>query len=149
MLSVESGDDVEAANKTDSQERQEVVDEFYLTKGTGAVLVIFEETPIWLLSITPMAFRFICFPQFTSINHMASTSPIAQVIIAHFSASWLSSQLLFDPTTFPVCNLVLLSGTDGFIKNIDVSMHEAPILVSFERKHMPKVKDCRFKFCQF
>ena len=84
VSSVESGDDIEDIISSDSQKRQAVIDEFYLTKGTGAALIMFEEIPIWLLCITPMAFHFICFPQFTSIHQMASFSPISKAIITHF-----------------------------------------------------------------
>ena len=144
--SIESDEDLEVAQNTVSTKRQAMVDEFQLTKGIGVAYVMFEQALAWLLSISPFAFQSMCFPQFNSLIQMRSVSKLAHLIIHHFSVNWMSSQLVFNTLALPKLNFVLTSGSYSFVRCLDLSKYESPIIYVQEFKVKVSVNDFRFKF---
>ena len=54
-----------------------IIEAFTLTKGMSLVALMFESSLIWLASLSPLAFKSLCFGQFGSLEDIMKQDSLA------------------------------------------------------------------------
>ena len=135
---------------TDLNNRHKTITEsFALSKGTVTIYVLFELFPIWLLAISPLSFKYVCFLQYKSMEEIIKLSDFTSCIMKEISEFWLPSCFLFKNDLLPSPNFICISGSSGFLKSIKPNVFEAPAVFSFEGSAQGKTQSHQFKFCNY
>jgi len=126
-----------------------IIESFSLFKGTGSVYILFECFPIWLLAISPLSFKYVCFVQYESMKEILEISQVTSWIMKEINDSWLPSCFLFKNDLLPSPNFICISGTSSFLKSIKPEVLKAPAVFSFECSSQGKNQSSLFKFCNY
>jgi len=119
-------------NSNDSKDC--IVDQFTITRGIGTVYVLFETVPLWLSVLSPLYFKYLCFPQFTCISHLKSVSKAAKIFSEVYLNLWSPSTIKFTKNKAPNPGLILISGSTYFLDEYFQLKLVAPALVTQEFK---------------
>ena len=138
---VESSDNDGYVHKYDSSSRDSTVTEsFQLVKGASVAFVLFEKFPIWLLALSPFAFKCICFVHYSSLEAVMAVSDLSNVVIKWALTIWDNKCFLFKGINLPSPNFVLISGSNGFIKSLDLLAFETPVVTTSEHRFKSSIK---------
>ena len=120
--------------------------QFSIPRGESIIYILFEEIPFWLTALSPLMCRRLFFVQYDSVKQLTNKSIEVESFWKCYGNLWPSDKLRFNSDTISKPDLVLISGSPGFIANPKLGEYSVPTIVTHEFRLHSKLVNPLFKF---